>query len=135
MRRLVLLVTFTMIAFLMVSCNYSVGNRLFSVKTNDEIADETIEKIVLALQEQDSEKFIELFSKNTQAIICGENDTSQEFMTFIGSEILSFSKAVDKGISYHEKKDNGYRCKEIGFAFELQTKSDTFHIAIHWPRQ
>ena len=101
-------------------------NNLF--KSNNQIADETFQAIVSAVEERDSTKLTKLFAGNLQGEELDSN--AQAFIDFISGKIVAYSKAAEYGVGSSRKKDYGRVYKDIQPVFWLETQSDRYYVAI-----
>lgn len=94
------------------------------------IANESFDRIVAAVNAQDSTALIELFSIKAQSDAASLDENAILFFDYINGEVVSFSRAEESGVSTDSYTDNGKVRKEIHSFFCVNTEKKEFFLAV-----
>lgn len=98
---------------------------------SDEIrAEATLEKIVNAVNNNDAEALVSLFSNNVLAEKPDLLNSANEFIEFIDGEIFAYTDSAENGVFSSTEFEYGKRRKEIQPSFSVETTAGKYHIAI-----
>lgn len=105
------------------------NNMRFKVNSEEDIADATFNRLILAIQEKDASGIVALFSETVQ----GENTLAEDALSlieFIHGDIISVSSAAEAGVGVDREKNNGKQRKEIQSSFCVITTEGKYYVAI-----
>jgi len=97
--------------------------------SDEKIADQTFNEIIIAIGLKDDSKIVDMFSnsiKKDESLL----QSASKFIDYIHGDIISFSLASDAGVGVDYKIENGKKRKEIQSAFCINTTEDTYFVAI-----
>ena len=129
MKKVALYITLFCVLLFFTGCGESLDHSLFHIKTDEEIADQTMRDVIDGICEKDSSKIVELFAEN----IADSADFSKEatrFIEFFDGEIISFSVPSRIGITSEKQVENGMTEKYIWAVSTVNTTNGTYHIEI-----
>lgn len=93
-------------------------------------AQATLEKIVNAVNDNDAEELASLFSNNVLAEKADLLNSANEFIEFIGGEIIAYTNPADYEVGSNSNFHYGKVSKEIIASFTVETAVANYHIAI-----
>ena len=130
MKRVLILLIATVI--LLSSCSFGDFNmrKHMFLMNNNKVANESFEKIIVAIQNQDSAVLKALFSKVAQSEASNLGENSIKLFKFIQGDIVSFSDASEAGVGVDYKTEQAKKQKIVQSAFYLETSAQKYYIAI-----
>lgn len=117
MKRVLILLIATVI--LLSSCSFGDFNmrKHMFLMNNNKVANESFEKIIVAIQNQDSAALKALFSKVAQSEASNLGENSIKLFKFIQGDIVSFSDASEAGVGVDYKTEQAKKQKIVQSAF------------------
>ena len=96
---------------------------------SNKIADTTFNEIINAIETDDANRIVELFSETAQK----ENNISYDalkLIEFVEGEVTSYNAAVERGVAVYSEANYGKRKRTIEPTFCLHTTEKSYYIAI-----
>lgn len=126
MKKVLIILIGLFFSLLTVSCSKKdkdVFEKLY--RGESEIAKETLDKLIVAMENKDSTALKELFSKNTIETVENWDESVQELFEYYNGEFVSNSNSMPDS-----SEEFGYSSmkKEIYPSFDVETTEDTYRI-------
>lgn len=115
----ILLVIFSLI--------YMVGCTLYM--TDDEIADENMNKLIEYLDAKDKEEIKKLFAPNIVAQIDKFDESVEELLEYYQGDFISLDRHA---VGTTDSKDGNHVRKELDMSFDVLTTENKYRIGILW---
>jgi len=129
MRKLIISAMFILTTLLLISCSTG-GSRanMLKVDTDEQKADDLLEDVIDAIERQDKEALIEIFSKQAINDTTDSASSAENLFDFFQGDVESWEKS--SGPTVYESTNNGSNIKEVSSYYFVNTDKQKYFFLL-----